>query len=247
MNKLFLALFGIVGVVAQNGSSNANGSDSSQGPSSSGPTDPTEEDAATASATLFGNFTDPSIAAGKASFVMKATLTVTLPANVTSGELTGLTLPATLTASSTGAAGVAYAIEKVYDDLAKITDSGAVASLLNLIAPSTRRSLSERRRLTSAMEAHTKVTASSLALAKNLKYAAENDAAYTTTFETKMAEHGYTVTSATPSVSAKICTSTGCEDTDGVAADATTTSTTSDAIKTTMGVAVALVSGLFLF
>jgi len=248
MNKLFLALFGIVGVVATNGSSNANGTGSTVGPSTADPGPTAEEDATTASENNVANFTMSTLPTGtKAVFSMSAVVTLSsaLPANVTAADITALDLTATpATSSSTGAGEVVYKIQDSLQTTARAVDDAAVVVVTD-VASGARRSLAERRRLSVALKVYSTVEGSSLANAKALKSASQK-ADFATSFAANMATAGYTAQTATPTVSAAICQASGCSDIEGEDLPATTT-TTSDAIKTTMGVAVALVSGLFLF
>lgn len=251
----FLA-FAFMGVAAAtNASSNANGtSDASSDPGNTdgGNTDATQNAGVAAK---FANNTE--VPQTGAVMYMKATITLgSLPANQTAAHLTGYTVPAAgaCSAKTTNeAAATICIVEEALTSVVSEVDADATAIVID-VSNTRRRSLTESsRRLGSsgALKFTTKVTASSVAAANGIAHAATQDS-YKTKMESSITGLGtITAPKLTTADMSAVCGTDGCAAAAPAAytppATDSTTGTSSDAFKTTLGLAAAVVSGLFLF
>jgi len=251
---LALAFMGVAAAAGHNDTTGGNHTTTaSQAPTNDGTGADTTKNAAVAA--KFDNNTE--VPTTGAVMYMKATITLgSLPANQTAADLTGYTVPAAGACSASTTSTVAATIcvvETALTDVVDDVDATAVAIVIDVSA-TRRRSLTESsRRLGSsgALKFTTKVTASSVDAANGIAHAA-TQASYKTAMESKITGLG-TVTApvlVAADMSA-VCGTAGCAAVAPAAytAPATdaTTGSSSDAFKTTLGLAAAVVSGLFLF
>lgn len=249
----FLALAFMGVAAATNTTTNANGTTTVTSGTGGDTTTDTTQNAAVAA--KFDNNTE--LATSGAIMYMKPTITLgSLPNNQTAADLTSYTVPAAGACSAKTTNEVAATICIVEEALTSVVsevDADATAIVIDVSA-TRRRSLTESsRRLGSsgALKFTTKVSASSVAAANGIAHAATQDS-YKTKMESSITGLGtITAPKLTTADMSAVCGTDGCAAAAPAAytppATDSTTGTSSDAFKTTLGLAAAVVSGLFLF